>query len=267
MLRLGTHPEPAAQMYEMIGPALDVVGQHVRAGKARDRHSHSPGHPADQQRRQQRRVLGQTGDVILLLDRDRQVLFVRRGAHGISPRRLRLPLHVLEITREAIECRKLVGIDGEKVPGQIIEVVVAGEEHQRGGVVCLNDDVGDHYFEFADASRPVAADSALDSTVMQFVLGNVRQRIVENGYLSCGANPACGLARIGVTARSEHGWIPCEAQGMPSLGLCGSTFIENGLSSPVRRFHHVTAQTIALASERAAVDGSGIAVANAGVGL
>ena len=46
---------------------------------------------------------------------------------------------------------ELVRIDGEKVAGLVVEAIVAGEQHQRGGVGRLDDHLRDRDVELPDA--------------------------------------------------------------------------------------------------------------------
>ena len=45
-----------------------------------------------------------------------------------------------------------MGIDRQKVPGHVLEPIVARKEDERGGIGRLDDDVGDHDLQFLDAS-------------------------------------------------------------------------------------------------------------------
>ena len=60
---------------------------------------------------------------------------------------------MLEKRCEPVECFELVWIDGEKVAGLVVESVVAREQHQRGRIGRLDDDIGDHDLEFLDTPR------------------------------------------------------------------------------------------------------------------
>ena len=55
---------------------------------------------------------------------------------------------------EAMDKGELVRVDGEKVARLVLEPVVAREQHQRGGVGRLEDDVRDHHLHLLD-SPPV----------------------------------------------------------------------------------------------------------------
>ena len=137
---------------DVIGARAHVGGQRVRTGEARHHQTHPTRRAFDEQRRQQRRKLGRPGDVPLLLDRDGEVSLVRRRAHRVGARRLALPFQILQKRREPLERLELVGIDGQKMSGAVLEAIVAGEQHQRGRVRRLDDDVGDHHLELFDAS-------------------------------------------------------------------------------------------------------------------
>jgi len=141
-----------ADVNDVVGAGLDVGRQRVGAGEARDHQARAPCRALHEQRREQRRVFGGARRVALLLDRERELLLVGRGGHRVRPRRLLLPLQVLEERGEAPERLELVGVDGQEMAGLVVQAIVAGEQHQGGGVGCLRDDVGDHDLHLLDAA-------------------------------------------------------------------------------------------------------------------
>src|SRR5215813_7767969 len=134
----------------MLGPPLDVLGQDVWTREAGDCHSRAPGSAPDQQRREERRILRHAGDVLLLLDGDRDPFLVRRRGQRIGARWLFLALLILEVGGETVERGELMGVDGEKMPGAIIETIISGEEDERGGVGRLGNGLRHHHFHLLD---------------------------------------------------------------------------------------------------------------------
>ncbi len=45
----------------------------------------------------------------------------------------------------------MVRIESEKVARSVLESIISGEEHERGGIRCFRDDVSHHHFHFFDA--------------------------------------------------------------------------------------------------------------------
>jgi hypothetical protein len=118
-----------------------------------DDQPHAADSALDEKGREQRWVLRRLRDEAFFFHRDRQVALVRRRAHRVRARRLSLALQVLEKRGESIERLELVRIDRKKMPGFVIESVIAGEQHQRRRIGRLHDHVGDHHLELLDAFR------------------------------------------------------------------------------------------------------------------
>ena len=146
-------PGSGADVDDVIGLRPDVRAEGIRAGEAGHHEAHAPERALDEQRRQQRRELGRSRDVALFLDGDREVALMRRRAHRVGPRRLPLPLQVFQERGETLERLELVRVDRQEVARQVFKAIVAGEQHQGGGIRRLDDDVGDHHFHLFDAAR------------------------------------------------------------------------------------------------------------------
>src|ERR1700674_210824 len=177
--QVGDDPGTGADVDQAVGARLEAGWQDVRTAEAGEHHAGAGGHAIGQERRHQRRVLGDPREVELLLDRHRQPAVVRRRAHRIGPRRLPLALDVLEEFDEAIQRRELVRPDGEELSGLVLHPLAAGEEHQGGGVGGLADRLLDDGLELADAragSPGPRLGSLLEGRIQHVVLIRSRRR-------------------------------------------------------------------------------------------